>query len=318
MISFLVKRALWLLVTLWIVFTVTFFLMRFVPGGPFDQERKLEPEVKRNLEKRYQLDQPLHMQYLYNLARTAGFYLDSHGRPRWGLPDLGPSTTLRDFSVNEVLAQGFPISASLGILALIYASLLGLAAGVLSALRRQTWVDVSLMSVATLGIAVPNFLLAGVCLVLFVFTFPIFPVAGWGSFQQILLPAFCLGSPYAAYIARLTRTGMLDVINQDYIRTARAKGLRPGRVIIHHALKGAVLPVVSFLGPATAGILTGSLVLERIFFLPGMGSHFIEAALQRDYSLAMGAVLVYTVILYSMNTLVDLSYSLLDPRVKLS
>ncbi len=318
MIPFLLKRTLWLLVTLWIVFTVTFFLMRFVPGGPFDQERRLEPEVKRNLEKRYRLDQPLHVQYLYHLARTAGFYRHRDGWPRWGLPDLGPSTTLRDFSVNEVLAQGFPISAALGILALGYALVLGLVAGMVSALRRQTWIDVSLMSLATLGIAVPNFLLAGVCLVLFVFTFPLFPVAGWGSFQQILLPAFCLGSPYAAYIARLTRTGMLDVIHQDYIRTAHAKGLTPGRIVVHHALKGAVLPVVSFLGPATAGILTGSLVLEQIFFLPGMGSHFIEAALQRDYSLAMGAVLVYTLILYSMNTLVDLSYSLLDPRVSLS
>lgn len=306
-----------MVVTLWIVYTVTFVLMRIVPGGPFDVERKLDPEVKRNVEKRYKLDQPWRIQYFTNLLPSIGIRWDEEGFQGIGLPDLGPSLKLRDFTVNEVIAQGFPISVSLGILALCFALVLGLTAGVLSALRRQSFLDLSLMTLATLGIAVPNFWLASIVIVIFVFHLGLFPAAGWGTAQQIVLPAFCLGAPYAAYIARLTRTGMLEVMGQDYIRTAYAKGLMPAKVVIRHALKGAVLPVVSFLGPATAGILTGSLVLEKIFFLPGMGSHFIRAAIDRDYSLAMGMVLVYTVILYSMNTLVDIAYTFLDPRIEL-
>jgi ABC-type dipeptide/oligopeptide/nickel transport system permease component len=165
--------------------------------------------------------------------------------------------------------------------------------------------------------AVPNFWMAGVCILLFVFMIPLFPAAGWGSVSNLVLPAFCLGAPYAAYIARLTRTGMLEVLHQDYIRTARAKGLTGSRVILRHALKGALLPVVSFLGPAAAGILTGSLVIEKVFHLSGIGSYFVEAALQRDYPLAMGVVLIYTVVLYMMNVIVDISYAIMDPRIKL-
>jgi oligopeptide transport system permease protein len=186
---------------------------------------------------------------------------------------------------------------------------------VISAVRRNTVWDVLMMGMATLGIAVPNFVLASLAVVLFVFVWPVFPAAGWGTLRQVLLPALCLGAPFAAYIARLTRAGMMEVLGLDYIRTAYAKGLSERRVVMRHALRGAILPVVSYLGPATAGILTGSLVLERIFFLPGLGSHFIEAALQRDYTLAMGMVLVYTLLLFVMNMLVDLSYSLIDPRV---
>ncbi|MCE9554806.1 MAG: ABC transporter permease [Planctomycetes bacterium] len=302
MIVLLVRRLVWMAITLWGVFTVSFFLMRAVPGGPFSKERKLDPVVQRNIERRYDLDKPLYWQYGNSLIKTARV-------------DLGPSMRLRDFSVNEVIAQGLPISASLGILALSFALALGISTGVVAALWRNTAVDWSLMSAATLGIAVPNFWLASVGIVLFVFVLPIFPAAGWGSPWQLVLPVICLGAPYAAYIARLTRTGMLDVLSQDYIRTARAKGLGPSRVVVHHALKGALLPVVSFLGPASADILMGSLIVEQIFFLPGLGSHFVEAATQRDYPLAMGMVLTYTVMLYLMNTLVDVSYRLLDPRV---
>ena len=177
--------------------------------------------------------------------------------------------------------------------------------------------DFSLMSIATIGIALPNFVVAGICIILFVFLIPIFPAAGWGQPLDVVLPAFCLGAPYAAYIARLVRTGMLDVLGQDYIRTAHAKGLSTKRVILRHAMKGAMLPVASFLGPAIAGILTGSLVIEKIFAIPGLGIHFVQAATQRDYTLAMGLVLVYTVLLYLMNTIVDISYTYFDPRVKL-
>lgn len=304
MSSFLVRRAAWMVFTLWVVFTVSFALMRSVPGGPFSQERKIDPDVRRNLERRYKLDQPLYRQYWTNLRDTC-------------LGDLGPSMKLKDYTVNEIVAQGFPVSASLGILALSLALAVGLTAGTIAALRRQRLLDVGVMGIATVGIAVPNFWLASVSIVLFVFVIPMFPAAGWGSPQQLVLPVICLAAPYAAYIARLTRTGMLDVLSQDYIRTAQAKGLAPSRVVIHHALKGAVMPVVSFLGPAAAAILTGSLVIEQIFFLPGLGRAFISSALQRDYPVAMGLVLVYTVILYVMNALVDISYSMLDPRVKL-
>jgi len=183
--------------------------------------------------------------------------------------------------------------------------------------RRQTLTDFSLMLVATIGIALPNFVIAGIMIMLFVFLLPIFPAAGWGTLGHLILPAFCLGAPYAAYIARLARTGMLDVLSRDYIRTAYAKGLSSRAVILRHALKGAMLPVVSFLGPAIAGILTGSLVIEKIFGIPGLGIHFIEAAMQHDYTLAMGLVLVYTTLLYTMNLIVDISYAYLDPRVKL-
>jgi ABC-type dipeptide/oligopeptide/nickel transport system permease component len=304
MIAFMLRRFLWMLVTLWVVFTVSFFLMRSVPGGPFDRERILEPEIERNLLKRYNLDKPLWQQYLIELGNvTRG--------------DLGYSFKISDYTVNEIIAQGLPISVALGTLALIFATTLGLVAGVTSAVFRGTWGDVLLMLVATMGVALPNFVIAGICIILFVFIIPIFPAAGWGDFNQLILPAFCLGAPYAAYVARITRTSMLDVLSQDHIRTARAKGVGPVRVVIVHALRGALLPVVSFLGPAVAGILTGSLVVEQIFAIPGLGSHFVQAALQRDYTLAMGLVLLYTVLLYAMNWLVDLSYAVLDPRVEL-
>ncbi len=304
MIRYLLKRLVWMAVTLWIVFTISFFLMRAVPGGPLDSERKLSPEIEANIRAHYQLDQPLAKQYLHHLGSTLRL-------------DFGPSYKLKDFTVGEVIAQGFPVSASLGIFALVFAVTLGLSAGIVSAIRRQTWLDVTFMAIATLGIAVPNFVLASLSIVVFVFYLKWLPAAGWGTLEQIILPALCLGAPFAAYIARLTRTGMLEVLSQDYIRTAHAKGLSERRVVMRHALRGAVLPVVSYLGPATAGILTGSLVLEKIFALPGMGSHFIEAATQRDYTLAMGMVLVYTTLLYTMNLLVDLSYAVIDPRVKL-
>jgi oligopeptide transport system permease protein len=303
-IAFLIKRLLWMVLTLWIVFTVSFFLMRAVPGGPFDRERRLEPEIEANIRARYHLDEPLAKQYWRELKKVA------HG-------DLGYSFKLGDYTVNRVIAEGLPVSMALGALALAFALVLGLVAGITSAVHRGSPADLAMMTAATVGIAVPNFVLAGVAIILFVFLVPLFPAAGWGSFDQLVLPAVCLGAPYAAYVARIARTSMLDVLSQDHIRTARAKGLSRARVVWGHALPGALLPVVSFLGPATAGILTGSLVIEQIFAIPGLGSHFVQAALERDYTLAMGCVLLYTVLLYTMNALVDLSYSYLDPRVEL-
>jgi oligopeptide transport system permease protein len=303
-IWFIIRRALALAVTLWIVFTVSFLLMRAVPGGPYSGERNLPPEIERNIKERYRLDRPLWEQYTYELLKAAR-------------GDLGLSIRLQDFNVNQVIAQGLPISASLGIFALSFAVTLGLTAGIVSALYRGTFADWALMSLATIGIALPSFVIAGLAIILFVFLIPIFPAAGWGTFRQLFLPATCLGALYAAEIARIARTGMLDALSQDYVRTARAKGLSQLAVALRHALPGAMLPVVSFLGPAVAGILTGSVVIERIFAIPGLGWHFVQAALQRDYTLAMGLVLLYTFLLYVMNFLVDLSYGILDPRVEL-
>jgi oligopeptide transport system permease protein len=301
---FILKRLVWMALTLWAVFTVSFLLMHSVPGGPFDSEREMPPEIKANIEQRYNLDQPLYQQYLTQLGGAVRL-------------DFGPSYKLADYSVGEVIAEGLPISASLGLLAMSFAVVLGVTAGTVSALWRRSFLDVALMSIATVGIALPNFIIASICVILFVFVIPIFPAAGWGSVSNLVLPAFCLGAPFAAYIARLTRTGMLDVLGQDYIRTARAKGLSGRVVVVRHALKGALLPVASYLGPATADILTGSLVVEQIFAIPGLGSHFVKAALLRDFPLAMGLVVLYTFLLYSMNLLVDISYTYFDPRVRL-
>ena len=303
MIAFFIKRLLWMVLTLWIVFTVSFFLMRAVPGGPLDSERQLPPDIEENMKRRYNLHHPLWAQYLTNLARTA-------------CGDLGPCFR-REYPVSRYIREGFPVSAALGIMAMAFALTLGLTAGIVAAVFRGSFGDVALRSAATLGIALPNFVIAGFAILLFVFIVPVFPAAGWGTFSQLVLPSLCLGAPYAAYVSRIVRTSMLDVLSQDHIRTARAKGLSEARVVLRHALPGALLPVVSFLGPATAGILTGSLVVERIFFVPGLGSHFVQSALDRDYTLSMGLVLLYTLLLYSMNLLVDLSYAVLDPRVEL-
>jgi oligopeptide transport system permease protein len=303
-IGFLARRLLWSVVTLWVVFTVSFFLMRAAPGGPFSGDRAIDPDIKRNFEIRYNLDKPLPIQY--------GLMLAEYLRGDFGLP-----MKIRDFTINEIVAQGFPISAALGLLALLVALGLGIPAGAISAVRRGKPADIGVMTVATVGIALPEFVVAGLSIMGFVFVVPLFPAGGWGNWRQAVLPSICLGLPYAAYVARLTRTGMLDVLSQDYIRTARAKGLGSSTVILRHALKGALLPVVSYVGPATAGILTGSLVEERIFAIPGIGVHLVEASFQRDYTLAMALTMLYTVLLLAMNFIVDVTYQLLDPRIKL-
>ena len=305
MLSYLVQRFLWMILTLWIVYTLSFILMRSVPGNPFSSERNVPPAIERQLKARYNLDAPPLEQYVDYLVGIVTRF------------DLGWCIRLEDYSVNQVLAEGFPVSASLAIFALAFAITLGVSAGVISAVYRGSPADIGMMGAAVLGIAIPNFVLASLAILLFVFGIQIFPAGGWGTLRQVALPALCLGAPVAAYIARLTRAGMLEVLSKEHVRTAFAKGLPKRTVIMKHVLPGALLPVVSYLGPATARVLTGSLVLEKIFALPGMGSHFIYAATQRDYTLAMGMVLTYTVILFMMNTLVDISYAVIDPRVKL-
>lgn len=305
LIAYLLRRFVWMMITVWAVYTVSFVLMRSVPGNPFSSERAVPPAIEKQLRARYNLDASPIEQYTEYLVGILTRF------------DLGVSIKLEDYTVNEVLAEGFPVSASLAILALVFAITLGVTAGVISSVYRGTIADLGMMATAVMGIAIPNFVLASLAILLFVFMIPIFPAAGWGTLKQIILPALCLGAPVAAYIARLTRAGMLEVLSKDHVRTAFAKGLPKRTVILKHVLPGAMLPVVSYLGPATASVLTGSLVLEKIFALPGIGSHFIYAATQRDFTLAMGMVLTYTVLLFVMNTLVDLSYSIIDPRVKL-
>lgn len=340
MLQFLFRRFVWFVITVLTVMTVSFFLMHSVKGGPFDGERKLDPVIEANIKARYHLDWPLWRQFLhyvgpFNLddnrtvfvADADGDFQVWRGENDAGEPtttfggvlsgDFGPSFRYKDFTVNDILAQSLPISALLGVLSMMFAIALGVSAGIASALRPGSGIDLSLRVAATGGIALPNFVIASFLVILLVFLVPLLPVAGWGTIKHMLLPGFSLGLVFAAYIARLTRTGMLETLSSDYIRTAHAKGLAPRTVVMRHALKGGLLPVVSYLGPATAGILTGSLVIEKIFFIPGTGSHFINAATNRDYTLAMGVTILFTVLVYTLNTIVDMAYTLLDPRISL-
>lgn len=325
MLRFLARRFLWFAITLFCVVTISFFMMRAVRGGPFDGERTLDPAIERNIEAKYHLDWSLPKQYMQYVGP---FNLDEHGFELFGgdgsdrfggvlCLEFGPSFKYKDFTVDQIIGQSLPISSLLGIVAMMWALALGISAGIASALRRGSGLDLGMRLAATGGIALPNFVIASFLVIALVFVLPLFPVAGWGSVRHMLLPGFALGAPFAAYISRLTRTGMLEVLSQDHIRTAQAKGLAPRTVILRHALKGGLLPVVSYLGPATAGILTGSLVIEKIFFIPGLGSHFINSALNRDYTLSMGVTILFTILVYSLNTLVDLAYTMLDPRIDL-
>jgi len=302
---FVLVRLLWVLLTVWLVVSGSFVLVRSLPGGPFDEARALDPVIRANLAAAYDLDAPLGAQYLRYLSRVARF-------------DLGPSLKYRDFSVTEIVAESLPVSALLGSCALAVALLVGLPAGALAASRRGSWVDSAVMGAATLGLALPNFVLAGLLVLLFVFHWALFPVSGSGSLRQLVLPSIALGLPFAAAIARLFRAGLLEVLGEDWIRTARAKGLSGAAVLWGHAARPALLPVVSFLGPAVAGILSGSLVVERVFAIAGMGSHFVESAFNADYNLALGVVMVYTALVALLNLLVDLAYGLLDPRIEVA
>jgi oligopeptide transport system permease protein len=322
---FALRRLVWFALTLWAVVTLSFFMMRAVRGGPFDGDRALSPAIEQNLRARYHLDWPMWKQYAayvgpINLDERGPAFAGGDGSRLFGgvlAGDLGPSFRYRDSTVNDIIGQSLPISLALGAVALAWALSLGLAAGIATALWRGSAIDVVLRLLATLGIALPNFVIASFLVIAFVFLVPLFPVAGYGTWRHLVLPGLALGLPFAAYIARLTRTGMLEALSQDWIRTAHAKGLPPHVIVLRHALKSGLMPVVSYLGPATAGILTGSLVIERIFAIPGTGSHFVNSALNRDYTLAMGVTILYTALVCALNALVDIAYTFLDPRVAL-
>ncbi len=301
---FVLRRLLGLLLTIFVIATLSFFLLRIAPGGPFDEERAVEASVRRAQERKYGLDRPLGEQYLRYLRA-----LFLHG-------DLGPSSRYPGMTVNELIAESLPPSLALGGLALGLALVLGIGAGVAAGTRPGGPADRAILLLTVFGVSVPNFVLGAGLLWVFGLWLRVLPVAGLTGFSSLVLPAVTLGLPFAAVIARLARAGLVETLQEDYIRTARAKGLRERRVVWGHALRPALLPVVSFLGPAAAGILTGSVVIERIFALPGLGTHFVNSALNRDYSLVMGTVLLYSVLLVLLNFLSDLALGILDPRIR--
>jgi len=305
MLSYTLRRLLGAIPTLFVVVTVTFFLMRLAPGGPFDQEQPLPAEIEANLEAAYGLDQPLAVQY--------GRYLRGLLRG-----DFGPSFKYRDFTVTELIGQGLPVSLTLGLCALVLAIGIGIPLGVLAALRRNTFSDRLIIAIAVMGIAVPSFVVAPLLALVFGIYLGWLPVAGWepGSIRTLILPVVALALPAIAYVTRLMRGSMLEVLSSNHVRAARARGLSERAVVTRHALKSALVPVASYLGPAAAAVLTGSLVIETIFSLPGMGRYLVQGALNRDYTLVMGMVIVYATLTLVFNLIVDLLYGWLNPRVR--
>ena len=304
MFSFILRRVAGFIPVLFVIVSLSFFIMRLAPGGPFDQDRALPEQVRANIEARYHLDEPLWTQYFRYLGDvTRG--------------DLGPSFRYPDRSVNELLGLGFPVSLLLGSCAMTVALLAGGTAGLLAGVRRNSLVDYLTMSLALGGVSVPNFVLGPILMLVFALGLGWLPVAGWGTWRHLILPSLTLGAFYAAYVARLMRAGMLEVIGQDFIRTARAKRLREAAVVLRHALPSAILPVVTYLGPASAAVLTGSVVIETIFSIPGIGRYFVGAALDRDYTLVLGTVVSCSALLLSLNLAVDVLYAWLDPRVQI-
>lgn len=304
MAGFLLRRILLIVPTLWVIATATFFLMRLAPGGPFRAEREIPPLAREQLMRKYGLDRPLPEQYVTFLKNAARL-------------DFGVSYKYPTRPVREILFEAFPVSAELGGWSLLFAVLLGVPLGVIAAVKKNGVADVGAMGVALAGISIPNFVLGPAMVLLFSLSWFLLPPALWHGPASRVLPVVTLAVAYLAYIARLTRAGMLEVLRQDYIRTARAKGLSEGQVVFKHAMKLGVLPVVSFLGPAAARIVMGSIVVETIFAVPGLGRYLVNAAFNRDYTLVLGGVLFYAALLIVLNLLVDVAYTVLDPRVEL-
>lgn len=304
--GFILRRLLSAIPTIFIVVTISFFLMRFVPGGPFNLERALSPQIMAHMLSAYRLDQPLYLQYLSYLGNVL------HG-------DFGPSYVYRDFTVAELISQSLPYSLELGSLAMVLAVVIGVAAGVLAALRQNGIVDHAVMTAATIGLTIPNFVVGPLLSLVFAVMLAWASAGGWGSgsFRDLVLPVTALALPQLSVFARLTRGSMIETLRADHIRTARAYGLPPHAVVIVHALRGALLPVVTYLAPCAAALLTGSVVVETIFAIPGVGRYFVQGAINRDYTLVMGTVVLVAVFIIFFNLIVDLLYAVLDPRVHL-
>ena len=305
MLAYALRRLLVAVPTLFVIVTLSFFLIRIAPGGPFDLIPDLDPAAAENLRKAYDLDKPLLQQYGNYLWRLAN-------------GDLGPSLAYRDRNVAELIAEGLPVSAQLGITAIALGLFAGMLCGIVAALRKNTAADFTVMAIAMTGVAVPTFVTAPLLTLFFGLYLGWLPLSGWngGQFAHIILPVVALALPTVAGIARITRGSMLESLNADYVRTARAKGLPEWKVIARHVLRPACMPVVSYLGPAIAGAMTGSVVIETIFGLPGIGRAFVEGALNRDYSLILGIVIIYATLIILLNLLADILYGCLDPRVR--
>jgi len=289
--------------TLFLIVLISFFMIRLAPGGPFSRERKVPPEVEAALLKAYHLDEPLWQQFLRYLGGLA------HG-------DFGPSFKYKDFSVTDLIMQGFPVSLELGLIAIILALAIGITLGIAAAFKQNSMVDYLATGISMIGIAVPNFVVAPVLTLVFGLTFSLLPVGGWGSWQHFILPVAALCLPQIAVITRLMRGSMIEVLHTNYIRTARAKGLPEIVTVTRHAIRAAILPVVSYLGPAIAMIITGSVVVEQIFGIPGIGRYFVQGSLNRDYTMVMGVTVFYGALIILCNLLTDLLYGLLDPKIR--
>ena len=307
MLRFLFRRLLVAIPTLFLVITVAFFMMRAAPGSPFVNERQLSPQIEQAVMAKFGMDKPLHEQYLNYISGVVR-------------GDFGPSLKYRDKSVLDILAENYKVSRNLGLTALALGVLMGVSLGIIAALRQNRIADYFTMTVAILGVCIPTFVTAPLLIMVFASRLGWLPTGGWngGALANLVLPVIVLSLPQIAIISRLTRAGMIEVLRSNYIRTARAKGLPEGVIVRKHALRAAMLPLVSYLGPAAAGLLTGSLVVEQIFNLPGLGKFFVISALQRDYTVVMGMVIVYALLILVLNLIADMIYAALDPRVRLS
>lgn len=294
-----------MLLSLWLIITATFFFMRMAPGNPFTSEKRLPPEIEANLNAFYGLNEPWYVQYWEYLVKIS----------KW---DFGPSFKYKSQTVNDLINSGFPVSLTLGVEAILIALAIGVLLGVIAALNHNKWPDYSAMVVAVFGISMPSFILATLLQYFLAIKMGIFPVALWETPMHSVLPALALAASPMAYIARLTRSSMLEVLANDYIKTAQSKGLSKGVITIKHTIRNAMLPVVSYMGPLSAGIITGSFVIEQIFGIPGLGSHFVTSIQNRDYTVIMGITSFYSIILLLCILLVDIAYGLIDPRIKLA
>ncbi|MCX4028116.1 oligopeptide ABC transporter permease OppB [Endozoicomonas sp. SM1973] len=307
MLKLIVRRFGVAIPTLLVLITVSFILMHAAPGSPFSSERTLPAEVLANIEAKYHLNEPLWKQYFIYLGNLIQ-------------GDLGPSFKYKDFTVNELLAQGFPVSAKLGLVSFIVAVVFGVAFGVVAALRQNTWIDYTSMTIAMTGVVIPSFVLAPLLILIFAIFYKVLPAGGWndGSFKYLILPVIAMSTHYISAIARIMRGSMIEVLHSNFIRTAKAKGLPARQIIFKHALRPALLPVVSYLGPAFVGIITGSVVIETIFGLGGIGQLFVNGALNRDYSMVMGLTIVVGVLTIMFNAIVDILYAVIDPKIRYS
>ncbi|EMU54365.1 MAG: ABC transporter permease [Clostridium butyricum] len=303
MIKYIGKRLVASLLTIWVVITLTFFLMRLMPGGPFDSD-KLTPQVKANMEAKYGMDKPLSEQYFMYMKNLV------HG-------DLGESMIFKGRGVSETIQTSFPASAKVGMCSVATSIVVGISLGIVAALKRNTWADTTIVFVVTLGITIPSFVISAVLIYFLAVKFGLLPPTGFSGWKNYIMPVIALSMSSMAFITRLTRNKLLDVLKSDYIRTAKAKGLSKGKIVFKHALRNSLIPIVTYVGPLIASILTGSFIVEQIFAIPGLGNEFVQSVTNRDYSMLLGVTVFYCTMLITFNFLVDVLYVVIDPRIKL-